>query len=149
MDNSGQSEATDEGRSVARNVQGLELEARILNTVLVKGTTAKVTALVRNTTDQPITIQATNSAKVLVKIYEPSGMAEGSWRLVKTYPEAAAMVITNWTLSPEQYREFTLPLKVEPDWPSEKELRLEVIVNGADLSASIPVEVVSGIPEVQ
>jgi hypothetical protein len=82
---------------------------------------------VTNTTDEPATIRATTGAPIYLHVERWTGLA---WEPVLTFPEAAIMVMSPWTLKPGASRTFEMTLTVEPDWPTNEMLRLVAEVNG-------------------
>jgi hypothetical protein len=86
-----------------------------------------VRVVAENTTGGDIRINATSAALVKVHVWERVG--EG-WDMVKTYPEAAAMVMSPWTLEAGQTREFPLTIPVERSWPTGEPVRLTAELNG-------------------
>jgi hypothetical protein len=108
-------------------VNGLVVQIDPSNTIVVKGETLKVVVVGRNTTREPIRIDARTGAPVYVRIWRYTGLA---WETVKRYPEVATMVMTPWTLAPHSERWFELNLTVGPDWPTNEPLRLTAQLNG-------------------
>jgi hypothetical protein len=103
----------------------LDLPAHTFRT----GQTFQARIVASNTTDIPINIHARTAAPFYLHVYAHDG---GSWQRVETYPQAAAMVLSDWTLPAGQERTFTPTLRVEPSWPTGKLLRLEAVLNGRD-----------------
>jgi hypothetical protein len=102
-----------------------------------------VDVTVTNTGSSAVEIVSPNAARLLATVWEKYDPTGSTWDKVKTYPQAAAMVISPWTLTPGESFRRTLNLPVEPDWPSEERLRLTVTVNGRDdLTAETFIQVV-------
>lgn len=95
---------------------------------VVRGDTLCVNVVISNTDKKEcVAITATTGAPVYVKLYRKTAVG---WEEVHRYPENAAQIVTTWTLGPLESRSFPMNLKVEPDWPTNEPLRLEVVVNG-------------------
>jgi hypothetical protein len=95
---------------------------------VVRGDTMGVTVVVRNTDKkESVPATATTGAPVYVKLYRKTAVG---WEEVHRYPENVTQIVTTWTLGPLESRSFPMNLKVEPDWPTNEPLRLEVVVNG-------------------
>ncbi len=90
------------------------------------GETVQATIIVRNTTDQPMRIDATTSAPYHIRVYRATSVG---WEVTKQYPEAALMVMSPWTLEPQTQRTFSAKLPVEPDWPTGT-VRVTAGING-------------------
>lgn len=103
----------------------LDLPAETFRT----GETFQARIVARNTTDKDIDIQARSAAPVYLHVNAHDGV---SWKRVETYPQAAAMVLSDWPLPAGQERTFTRTLRVEPSWPTGKLLRLQAELNGRD-----------------
>ena len=116
-----------ESGSNSVRVNGLVVQIDPSNTIVVRGETFKVVVVGRNTTREPIRIDARTGAPVYVRIWRHTGLA---WETVKRYPEVATMVMTPWTLAPHSERRFELNLTVGPDWPTNEPLRLTAELNG-------------------
>ena len=95
--------------------------------VLVPGENLSLIVTVRNTTKQPAEIVARSGAPVYARVWRRGEMY---WQQVKTYPQAATMVMTPWTLPAREQRTFMLSLPVEPDWPTGEPLRITAELNG-------------------
>ena len=131
-----------EGRAVADD--GLSVSITADEVVVSPGDEVNVTVYVANTSSEPIEYNARNAAPVYVMVQKASEMSDDSWETVKTYPEAAAQVITPMTFRPGQQREFKMTLPVEPDWPAGEIVRLAAYPNGRrELVASVRIKVTS------
>ncbi|MFB3892135.1 MAG: hypothetical protein ACE15C_08950 [Phycisphaerae bacterium] len=104
--------------------------------------TVKVTAT--NLTDSPLTITARRGAPVYVHLSRFTGLFEEEFQ---TYPEAALMVMSQWTLAPHEAKTFPLDLVVAPDWPRGEPLHLTAEINGRpDLRPMVVITIASNPP---
>jgi len=107
---------------------GLEVTLNIPQRTYYVCDSLTLTVNALNTTDEPIEIPADTAARILVKIYHYQGTG---WQEVKRYPEAAAMIMSHWTIAPHAAAgPFTLTLPVEPDWPTNEILHLTAELTG-------------------
>ncbi len=106
----------------------VQAERRVLRT----GERLAVDVTVANRGSGPVEIVSPNAARLLATVWAKYDETGSTWEKVKTYPQAAAMVVTPWTLRPGESFRRTMHLPVEPDWPGEERLRLTVTVNGLD-----------------
>jgi hypothetical protein len=64
------------------------------------------------------------------------------WEIFKTYPEASAMVLSEWTLMPGENRTIQTKLLVERDWPTLENLRLRACLpSRPDVAPAVHIEV--------
>ncbi len=122
----------------------LSIEIRVFKKIFRPGETAKVFITARNNGSEPIEINATSAAPVFVQVER---FTDAHWARVARYPQAAAMVMSPWTLKPGASRQWEMPIPVEPDWPAAEPLKLKAWLNGrADTTAAVEIEVA---PEVE
>lgn len=91
------------------------------------GESLELTLTATNTGEQPMRIEATSGAEVIVTIWRRQW---NDWIRVKEYPEAAIQVLSPWTLGAESERTFTRSIPVQPDWPVLEQMRLTTELNG-------------------
>ena len=102
--------------------------------------------------DVPITIVATNRSKGGLRFSNSTSAPYRihlekttplGWTTVKTYPEAAAMVLVEWSIPPGQHRTIHTTLIAERDWPTYENLRLRANLPGRpDVAPFVYLEVV-------
>ncbi len=98
----------------------------------------EITAI--NNGSEPIQIQSRSSALAKADFRRHDGMR---WETVRTFPQAAAMVITPWQLEPGQTRQFELGIDISEDWPTAETLRLRGWLNGKDsIKPTVEIKVV-------
>lgn len=128
----------DEDTSVASQ-DGVYLVLDLPKTQFVPGESFTATVLIENQSDHMLQIEASSSALCKLHLMRPYIT---QWDTFKTYPEAAAMVITPWTLRPGERRTFAMPLTVEKDWPTYELIRMQAQINGLDdLETHVDIEV--------
>jgi len=106
---------------------GLSVTLEAPRRALRMGETLRLEVTVRNTTRRTIEIAARSGAPVYARLSRHTGLF---WEQFKSYPAAATMVMTPWTLDRGRERRFILTLPVEPDWPAGERLRITAEVNG-------------------
>lgn len=111
----------------AATVDGLCVSLEIPCRSYVCGQSFPAVVTARNLCDQPICIEAATGAPVYIDLWRNTGTV---WERVKTYPQAAPMVLAPWRLEAGAAREFRLCLKVEPDWPTNELLKLTARLDG-------------------
>ncbi len=119
---------------------GLAVGVELDRSCYVMGEKVAVKLTVRNTTDRPIRIKAPTSAPYLICLWRNNGLA---WERIRTYPEIAMMVVSQWTLDANSDRTFFVSIPVEPDWPTNELLRLSCELNGRPDAAPFVVITVS------
>jgi hypothetical protein len=105
----------------------IELGLAVARRTFGIGDAFDVTVRARNISKQPITIRARSGAPVYLHVNRFSAMGEDEF---KTFPEAATMVMSAWTIQPGEERTFVLTLTVEADWPRNETLKLIAELNG-------------------
>jgi hypothetical protein len=130
---------------------GLTVRVKVPKAFYLPGQIVNVEVTAVNNTSEAIDIQSRSSALVKADVRTYDGVR---WKTVKTFPEAAAMVITPWTLEPGQSRTFPpLSLEISKDWPTAETLRLRGWINGReDLKPTVEIRIVpeaSPLPDTQ
>jgi hypothetical protein len=92
-----------------------------------QGESITLDVTVTNTTDRPVRIDATTTAKLLVHVWEqtPIGMER-----FRAYPENDAQVMTAWGLESDGMYCTQLTIPVDRYWPTYEPLELTVTING-------------------
>jgi len=146
----GQSDAAPEVRTdgeMTENLQALlpvaagelAIDVELSSHRLVTGETLQVRGTVTNRTDYAVRIDSPTSARFHVQLWRDT---ENGWTIIRSYPEAALMVLSPWGLAPGATVAYGMVLPVEPDWPTHEALRLTVKVDGyADSSEPVVVTV--------
>ena len=88
----------------------------------------RVTLTVRNTSREPIPIEAASTAPMFVSVWRYVA-AEG-WLRVKEYPEAVIARRRAWVLEGREEKTFSMTVPVEPDWPTRQLIKLTAELNG-------------------
>ncbi|MFP4106746.1 MAG: hypothetical protein ACLFVU_11730 [Phycisphaerae bacterium] len=117
------------GQDVDIARDGLQMALRLDRRTVEVGDTLGVKVLVHNGSQEPITINATSSALVKLFLWQDSAVGMSK---KKTWPQAAAMVMSSWTLEPDEQREFIFELPVDRTWPTGELAWLSAELNGRD-----------------
>jgi hypothetical protein len=105
------------------------------------GETFTATITLKNRSGEPLEIEASSSALYKIHLMRPH---RTDWQTFKTYPDAAAMVITPWTLPAGEERAFTPELTVAEDWPTHELIRVQAEINGLpEIKTAVDIEVVN------
>jgi hypothetical protein len=105
------------------------------------GETFTATITLKNRSGEPLEIEASSSALYKIHLMRPQ---RTDWQTFKTYPDAAAMVITPWTLPAGEERAFTPELTVAEDWPTHELIRVQAEINGLpEIKTAVDIEVVN------
>lgn len=119
---------------------GLAVKIELDNTDVAVGDKIMIKLTARNMTGKPMRIKAPTSAPYIISVWRNTDLA---WERVRTYPEAAMMVISPWTLDANSTRTFFVRVPVEPDWPTNELLRLSCELNSRPAAAPFVVITVS------
>jgi hypothetical protein len=93
--------------------------------------------VVRNLTDGPLRIDASTSAKFLVKVWRQTPVGP---TCIRTYPINDVQVITPWGLEPDGEHWTELFIPVDRNWPTHEPLDITVTLNGTEIR-STPIRV--------
>lgn len=105
----------------------MEMSLEVARRTFSVGETFDVAIRARNISRQPITIRARSGAPVYLHVNRFTALGEDEF---KTFPRAATMVMSAWTIQPGEERTFVLTLAVEADWPRNEPLKLIAELNG-------------------
>jgi hypothetical protein len=118
---------------------GLTVRVKVPQRYYLPGQVVRAQVIAVNNSTEPIEIQSRSAALAKIDLRRFTGIR---WETFKRYPQAAAMVITPWTLPPGQSRVFDLALTVGEDWPVAETIRLRGWLNGRDdLKPTVEIEV--------
>ncbi len=92
------------------------------------GQSVRVTLIVRNTSGDPIPVEAASTAPMFVSVWRYVA-AEG-WLRIKEYPEAVIARRQAWVLEGREEKSFSMTVPVEPDWPTRQLIKLTAELNG-------------------
>ena len=115
--------------TVTASADDLQLTIHLPQTTFAPGDKFPVKIVATNKTSQGIRIKAATSAPYYIYLLQ---YKDASWKRIKTYPSASAIVATQWVIPPHGTRTFVPVLTVEPDWPMYENLRLVVSLNGRE-----------------
>jgi len=117
----------------------LAVTVRLPKSQYVIGEDVPVTIIAINRSREGLRFSASTSAPYQIRLETSTPMG---WEVFKTYPEASAMVLAEWSLRPGEKRTIQTKLLVERDWPTYKDLRLRVNLPGRpDIAPYVHIEV--------
>ncbi len=114
---------------IVAEARGLEVSLVLPKYSFYRGEEIPLKVAVRNTTRRDVVITAHSGALAYV----------GLWQLrperqILRFPQAAILVVKQWTLPAGESRSFPLNLQVTPDWPTGELMRLMAEINGWPLA---------------
>ena len=119
--------------------EGLTVRLKVPQRYYLPGQLVRAQVIAVNNSPDPIEIQSSSTALAKIDLRRFTGVR---WETFKRYPQAAAMVITPWTLPAGQTRVFDMALTVEEDWPVAETIRLRGWLNGREnLKPTVEIEV--------
>lgn len=117
----------------------LTVSLRLTKSRYTIGEDVPVTILATNHSREGIRFSSSTSAPYKIRLEQSTPMG---WEVLKIYPEASAMVLSEWSLQPGEQRTITTKLRVERDWPTYENLRLRVHLPGRpDVAPAVHIEV--------
>ena len=126
----------------SQSQQGLTVRLQVPKAFYEPGQTVNMTVTAVNTSSETIDIQSRSSALVKAEVRQYDGVR---WETIRTFPQAAAMVITPWQLEPGQSRSFELNLPISEDWPTAETLRLRAWLNSRpEIKPTVEIKIVPG-----
>jgi len=99
---------------------------------LTTGQAIDAMVTITNLTDRPVRIDSPTSVRLYVYIWR---YTEAGWTKILRYPQSELHVVTPWGIAPDASVGMTLPLVIEPNWPTYETLRLTAAVNGANTTS--------------
>lgn len=128
-------------QTVTASAEGRDLTValRLPKSQFVPGEDVPITIIAINRGQDGLRFSDQTSAPYRIRLERSTPLG---WVIIKTYPEAAAMVLAEWSLRPGEKRTIQTKLLVEPDWPTYEDLRLRVNLPGrADVAPFVHIEV--------
>lgn len=117
----------------------LSVTLRLPKSQYLPGEDVPVTIIANHRGREGLRFSASTSAPYQMQLQRATPLG---WETVKTYPEASAMVLMEWTLHPNEKRTIRTKLRVERDWPTYENLRLRVNLPGrSDVAPFVHIEV--------
>jgi hypothetical protein len=123
------------------NASGKDLSVtlRLPKSQFTIGEDVPVMIIAYNRGREGLRFSASTSAPYHIRLEESTPLG---WEVVKSYPEASAMILSEWTLQPGEKRTIQTKLQVDRDWPTYEDLRLRVHLPGrTDVAPFVHIEV--------
>ncbi len=100
-----------------------------------------LTLTVANTGDEPLQIEATTAAPMIVTVWRHDRVV--GWRRLREYPGVSVRIRNSWQLEPGEPKTLTMTVPVETDWPVLETLKISAELNGrTDTRPFVLVEIV-------
>jgi hypothetical protein len=139
--NASQSQPPSVSRIAVASATGKDLAVtlRLPKNRFAVGEDVPVMIIANNLGKEGLRFSASTSAPYHIRLEKAAPLG---WEVVKTYPEASAMILAEWVLMPGEKRTIQTKLLVERNWPTYENLRLRVNLPGRDdVAPAVHIEV--------
>ncbi len=114
---------------IVAEARGLEVSLALPKYSFYRGEEIPLKVAARNTTRRDVVITAHSGALAYVSLWQLQPE-----RQILRFPQAAILVVKQWTLPAGESRSFPLNLQVTPEWPTREPMRLVAEINGWPLA---------------